>query len=99
MKWKRAFFCALIALALLLPGLALAQSSASYRLDWFATAGGGGSSAGGAYRVQGTVGQSIAHTAPATGGVYRVQGGFWAPFAGGEPPTLDFRVFLPLVTK
>jgi hypothetical protein len=99
MNWKRLCLCSLAAVSLLVPSVALSQSSDDYKIGWFATAGGGGSSAGATYRVQGTVGQSIAHTAPATGGGYRVQGGFWAPFAGGEPPTLDFRVFLPLVTK
>ena len=53
--------------------MAFAQN---FAIDAFAISGGGGASAGGAYTMNGTIGQ----TAPgvSTGGSYSVDGGFWS---------------------
>jgi len=60
----------------------------SYSLDWFKVSGGGGTSAGGAYRVSGTIGQLDAGAM--RGGSYLVSGGFWGLIAtvqtAGAPP-------------
>lgn len=69
-----------LALLLLLPGLALAQSSGGpYTLRKQVVASGGALATAGPYRVVGTAGQVAA--AVASGGSYRLQGGFHAPAA------------------
>ena len=61
-------------LLLLLPALCPAQN---YSIDWYKIAGGGGTSAGGAYSVSGTIGQPDA-SSTMTGGSYSLTGGFWS---------------------
>jgi hypothetical protein len=60
---------------------ALAQP---YLVDWFTVDAGGGSSAGGAYSISGTVGQHDAG-GPMTGGTFSLNGGFWTLFAVQTP--------------
>jgi len=63
---------------LLLWGLTVSSAQAqSYSIDWFTVDGGGGTSAGGAYSVRGTVGQPDAGPV-LSGGSFAVTGGFWA---------------------
>jgi len=59
---------------LLLPSIGFAQN---YSVDWYKIAGGGGTSTGGVYAVNGTIGQPDASGA-ITGGNYSLTGGFWA---------------------
>jgi hypothetical protein len=59
---------------LLLPSIGFAQN---YSVDWYKIAGGGGTSTGGVYAVNGTIGQPDASGAM-TGGNYSLTGGFWA---------------------
>ncbi|EEF62874.1 hypothetical protein [Pedosphaera parvula] len=54
-------------------GLASAQS---YNMDWFTVDGGGGTSSGGAFSINGTVGQPDAGVL--SGGGYTVEGGYWS---------------------
>ena len=49
----------------------------TYSIDWYKIAGGGGSSTGGTYTVNGTIGQPDAG-GPLTGGNYSLTGGFWS---------------------
>jgi hypothetical protein len=57
---------------------ALSQSTGgTYALERSVVAGGGGSSAGGAYALSGTIAQPEAH-AVSTGGLYQLHGGFWS---------------------
>ncbi len=70
-----------------LPFTALA--SAPYAIDWFTIDGGGGQSSGGAYTLNGTMGQPDPGTA--SGGNYTLHGGFWSAFAVVQtegPPSL-----------
>ena len=63
--------------------------SQSYSLDWFTIDGGGGTSSGGSYTLNGTIGQPDAGTL--SGGSYTLEGGFWSSIvvpATGEAPTL-----------
>ena len=63
----------------LLSTLALAQSSGgSYTITKSTIDGGGGLSAGGAYILNGTVGQPDASLQVHTGGPYQLRGGFWS---------------------
>jgi hypothetical protein len=65
---------------LLLPFLLVATSAhAQYAIDWFTIDGGGGQSSGGAYTLNGTIGQPDAATS--SGGRYTLHGGFWSAFA------------------
>jgi hypothetical protein len=92
MRWKIVvlLFCTVMLLGG--AGLVLSQSSADFQLNWTAVAGGGGDSQSADYRVEGTIGQSLAHS-ESTGGNYRVEGGFWLPFA------LDNQLYLPIVLR
>jgi len=58
----------------LLPVLGFSQN---YTIDWYKIAGGGGTSTGGTYQVNGTIGQPDASGA-LTGGGYSLTGGFWS---------------------
>jgi hypothetical protein len=64
----------ILLLTVLLPAAGFAQS---YTIDWYKIAGGGGTSTGGTYTVNGTIGQPDASGAM-SGGNYSVIGGFWA---------------------
>jgi hypothetical protein len=61
----------------------------TYSIDWYKVAGGGGTSTGINYSVNGTIGQadaSGAMTGPVTGtNYYCVTGGFWSLFAVQTP--------------
>lgn len=54
--------------------------SQNYSVDWFAVAGGGGTSAGGNYSLSGTIGQAAAGSTLASSS-FTVYGGFWSLFA------------------
>ena len=58
-------------------GLTTGAFAQSYSIDWFTIDGGGGTSTGGVYSVNGTLGQPDAG-GPMTGGNYSLTGGFWA---------------------
>ena len=79
-----------LAIALVLPASALAQS---YSIDWYKIAGGGGTSTGGVYSVSGTIGQHDAG-GPMTGGNYSLTGGFWSLYAVQTPgaPVLSIKL-------
>ena len=66
---------------LLVPSLAFAQSS----IGWYKIAGGGGTSAGGAYQISDTIGQPDAGGAMA-GGRYSLTGGFWSIISVVQTP-------------
>jgi hypothetical protein len=54
----------------------VAGPEGAFDLSWHTFDGGGGSSAGGAFTVEGTIGQPDAG-APLTGGTFEVRSGFW----------------------
>jgi hypothetical protein len=101
MNRKRLLFLLVTAVLLLSAGAVLSQSSASFNLNWSTIAGGTGYSWSADYRVEGTIGQPVAHTEPATSASYQVSSGFWPPFAGVESPPLplDNHLFLPYVSR
>ena len=70
---------AAVAAALLLVGVALAQSASGYDLSWRAIAGGSNASGGG-YQVRSVIGQPL--TAHSSGGSYAIDSGF----LGGAAP-------------
>lgn len=55
------------------------------QIPWHTVDGGGGRSAGGAFVLIGTIGQSDASTTPMTGGTFSVTGGFLAGPPVGPP--------------
>ncbi len=64
-------------ITLMIPALALATAALAqdFDLSWRTTDGGGGTSAGGGFELEGTIGQ---HDAGAmTGGDFELLGGFW----------------------
>jgi len=82
----------LLALLVLLPAVALAQTGGGYDLTWSTVDGGGYTfSEGGGYSLGGTVGQPDAGVL--SGGGYTLAGGFWA---GGAA---RYGIYLPLVLR
>ena len=63
----------------------LASFAQQYSIDWYKIAGGGGTSTGGTYTVNGTIGQHDAG-GPMTGGSYSLTGGFWALISVVQTP-------------
>ncbi len=60
------------------PASASAQGAA-FAVSRWVIAGGGGSSSGGVFRIEGTIAQPDADPLhPATGGAYAINGGFWS---------------------
>jgi hypothetical protein len=76
---------------LLLPALSHAQT---YSIVWYKVAGGGGASAGGAYQVTGTIGQTDAGGAM-SGGDYSVTGGFWSLISVVQTPGVPSLTIAP----
>jgi hypothetical protein len=66
-----------LCVALILPFFAMAQTGGNFDLSHNVIAGGGSTSTGGPFRVEGTVGQNIAGSVSGGGG-YLLRGGFWA---------------------
>ena len=79
---KTLFTIVAIAACLAFVGTATAQN---YSIDWFTVDGGGGTSAGGAYSVSGTIGQADANPQPLTAASLSLDGGFWSLFSV-QPP-------------
>jgi hypothetical protein len=73
---RLAWLCGALALAT----FALPLQAQNYSINWYKVSGGGGTSAGGSYKVSSTIGQHDAG-GPMTGGSYSLTGGFWALFA------------------
>ncbi|GMU84103.1 MAG: hypothetical protein AMXMBFR47_39730 [Planctomycetota bacterium] len=69
-----------IAITLLAHGSAVAQD---YGLSWYSIDSGGGSSTGGAFVLEGTIGQFDAGSM--SGGSYELVGGFWAGASASTP--------------
>ena len=61
-------------------GLAVSAFAQSYSIDWSKIAGGGGTSTGGQYAVNGTIGQHDAG-GPMTGDNYSLTDGFWSLYS------------------
>jgi hypothetical protein len=70
--------------ALLLAGSQLALRAQNYSIDWHKVAAGGGTSTGGLFAVNGTIGQHDA--ASLSGGAYSLAGGFWGLVAAVQTP-------------
>jgi len=62
-----------------------AQTGGPYQLSWSTIDGGGGTSAGGSYKLTGTIGQPDAYWI--SGGIYELLGGFW-PGVSGETTSI-----------
>ena len=81
----------ILLLAGLVPGLGFGQN---YTIDWYKIAGGGGTSTGGTYQVNGTIGQPDASGA-LTGGGYSLTGGFWSIISVVQAAGLPNLVIVP----
>jgi hypothetical protein len=74
----------LIAAAMALVMVVSVAVAQSYSVDWYKIAGGGGTSTGGTYQVNGTIGQPDAGTM--SGGNYSLTGGFWSLISAVQTP-------------
>ena len=81
--------------ALLLLSIAFTVYSevSDFVVNWWSVDGGGDSSQGGDYTLNGTIGQS--DTGAASGGGYTLHGGFWS----GGALLQQFKLYLPLVMR
>jgi hypothetical protein len=77
-------------MALLLAGIAGAQTSPGYNLSWYVLAGGGGRSAAAHYAMNSTVGQALVGFSDSAS--YGMRSGYWQNWP-------DYHVFLPVVVK
>ena len=93
-KWVggEVLLLALLAAILVVGGVALAQAGGPYNLEWHSFDGGGGQMAGGAYSLNGTIGQADAG-AVMSGGSYSLSGGFWGGAASQST------IYSPLVLR
>ncbi len=74
-----------MATAVVLLLTAVQVHSQSYAINWYKIAGGGGTSTGGVYSVNGTIGQCDAG-GPMTAGSYSLTGGFWSLISVVQTP-------------
>jgi hypothetical protein len=86
----------LLVITVLVATVVQAQSlQQTYDLSWWTIDGGGGSSNGGNYILDGTAGQP--DPGPIlSGGSYNLEGGFWG---GGLSGMTTFNIYLPLVMR
>ena len=78
---------------LLAPGIAASSppspdspAGEPYAIDRYTIEGGGGTSSGGTFEIQGTIGQPDADPLqPSTGGAFEITGGFWPGLAPATP--------------
>lgn len=84
------FLLLIIPIALLV--LSPPVQAQTYEVAWWKVAGGGGDSAGGNYRLSGTLGQPDAGVL--SGGNFTLVGGFWAWEMAGQ-----HFIYLPLVIR
>lgn len=82
----------LLSLALLTYSVHAQVVPGSYSLSWWTVDGGGGSSSGTGYSLNGTAGQPDAGSLTGTG--YQLSGGYWT---GGS--LANHSVFLPLIVR
>ncbi len=75
-------FHLLFSLTIVCALLGATTANAQFDISWFTVDGGGGYSAGGAFELEGTIGQHDAGSVM-TGGNFSLSGGFWA---GGSVP-------------
>lgn len=68
--------------------------NADYAITWYTVDGGGGVVTGGAYTLNGTIGQADAGSLAGSG--YTLSGGYWI---GAAAATTDYHVYLPLVLE
>ncbi len=85
----------IIILGGLLLSTVLAQTGI-YTISAWVVAGGGSSSAGGAYNLDGTIGQAAAGRV--SSGIYTLDSGYWA-LDESTPSALNSRVYLPLANR
>jgi len=85
----------LLLLVLVVGTTVLAQSSAGFDLSWHVIGSGGGASSSASYRVNGTIGQSIANQPAAGGTSFTVSSGYWFVDTGTTGTTL----YLPAILK
>lgn len=94
-KKQRIIVLAVTMLLLLAFGaVVLAQTSAGFNLEWHVIAGGGAESSSTSYRVQGTIGQSVASPPTASSVEFVVSSGYWP---GGVPAGTT--IYLPAILK
>ena len=94
---KRTTFAAITLLlgCLLVTGLAWADTSGTYSLDWDVIGGGGGSMSGSSNSLSGTVGQVAVGEST---GAYRLGSGFWYGLLESSAD-LGYSIYLPAVLK
>jgi hypothetical protein len=91
-KLKPTLLVLLFVPVLMLGTTVLAQSSASFDLSRHVIGGGGGESGSASYRVNGTIGQSIAGPSTSGSASFTVSSGYWS----GDTRT---SLYLPVILR
>ena len=76
---------------------ALAQSGSGFNLGWSVVAGGGGTSAGGSFALQGAAGQHDVGGPSMRAGKLEMRSGFLAP--PEAPVGIQPQIYLPLIIR
>ena len=94
-RLKPTLLVLLFLLVLMLGTTALAQTSATFNLEWNVIGSGGGESSSASYHINGTLGQGLASQPRSGSANFMVSSGYW--FANTGPPGTD--VYLPVIFK
>jgi hypothetical protein len=96
MKLGRMALALALAALLLIPvaGAVVAQSSASYNLEWHVI-GGGEPVSSASYTVNSTIGQAAGSPSYPASSHYAVSGGYWF----GDGITIRYPIYLPIVVR
>lgn len=91
MPKKLILILSVLLVALVGGGVALAQTSTHYNLEWHVIGGGGQPASSAHYAVNSTAGQGAASPPLSTSANYAVSGGYW--YSGG------YTIYLPVVLR
>ena len=97
MKYRRMILALAVIALMLVPaaGAVLAQSSASYNLEWNIIGGSGGPMSSASYAVNSTAGQAAASPPYSASSRFAVSGGYWF----GDGITVRYPIYLPIVVR
>jgi hypothetical protein len=80
----------------LLGGMALAMSSANYRIDWGVIAGGGGPASSASHTMRSTIGQAAIGSSSSAN--FQLGAGYLYGVRAPVPPP-PYKIYLPIIVK
>jgi hypothetical protein len=95
MKKKHILMVIVLALLFMTSAALLAQSSANFNLGWHVIGSGGGESTSAHYRVNGSMGQSLASPPKSSNASFTLNSGYWFNGSNGG----EIAIYMPAVLK